>query len=642
MPGNYINRRNKIITEYNEMNDYYRLLNGLPPLNTDEEDFHYLSDYYANKFGIDKSIPLHQIQDYYNDIEENKGDFIISTIESYGFIRRLINLYPNHEYLNYLGTHRISIKQAREAKNFQILYIKQKTVKDNLFNEFIKVYEQCRDYFMTVIFVRDFRSFIENYDNFIALCIMVMTINTTINRQFPLSINREYYNDYTLKMLYEAYGIPYDMRLDQYTQKRIAVSLNLLIQKKSTDKVIYDIADILGFDNLEVYKYFLTKERKFDVYGLPIIKYKTEFNNETGKYETVPDYESMYDVYFQKAELKEHDLSTIYQNGVNKVSYEEVTTGDPYWWEDSDLYKAVWETEYNMVESKYLGLAVSYRMSEVLYENIILMKMLIDKKNELSSIKLTLPKISTDLNLTIFETILLLFTLTSYKHHIKGEIIAIPTQVLSVLDYLHNTDGSDEYLVNSFGFDFNLFLPDNLEGQDLISRLKDLLGEEDEDAPAKLVSYINQLTIDASLPDSEKIRLINEIYENIKGLSKYIQFKMAETRDRETYETLKEFYYAAFYAKEVKDIFTVMESEDNHKRTAKTYAEFLYFNYPNLYRIFFTPNFSEQYKEYANQNNIDSSTYTLDDYVEDITMGNYGTTNSKIPDFTFANLNTDN
>lgn len=638
-----LNRRNKIVTEYNEMNEYYRLLNGLPPLSTDEENFHYLPDYYVNLFGIDKSIPIHKIQDYYNNIEDNKGDYILSNLDAYGYIRRLIGAYPKHEYLNYLGTHRISIKQAREAKNFQILYIKQKTVKDNLFNEFINIYEQCRDYFMTVIFVRDFRSFIENYDNFIALCIMVMTINTTLNRQFPLSISREYYNDYTLKMLYEAYGIPYDMSIDQYTQKRIAQSLNLLIQKKATDKVIYDIADILGFNNLEVYKYFLTKERKFDVYGFPIVKYKNEFNNETGKFEMVPDYEAMYDLYFQKAELRDHNILGIYQNSANKVSYEEVTSGDPFWWEDTDLYNAVWETEYNMVESKYLGLAVSYRMSEVLYENIILMKMLIDKKDEISSIKLTIPKIAPGVNVTIFEVIMLLFALTSYKHHIKGEIIAIPTQVLSVLDYLHNTDGSDEYLVDSFGFNFKLFLPDNEDGQDLISRLSQLLSEEDEeddDSVAQLISYIDQLTIDPTLPNTEKIRLINEMYEDIKGLSRFIQFKMSETRDRETYETLKEFYRAAFYAREVKDIFTIMETEPEHKRTAKTYIEFLYFNYPSLYNLLFTPDFSTQYQEYISKNNIASSEYTMDDFIEDIRMGDYGTEDSKIPNFTFANLKT--
>ena len=636
-----LNRRKKIVNEYTEMNDYYRLLNGLPPLDTKEGDYHYLSDYYSNLYGIDQSIPIHKIQDVYNLEEDSKGDYIISNLEASGVIKRFINAYPNDEYLNYLGTRRISIKHAREAKNFQILFILQKTVKDNLFDEFLQVYEQCRDYFMTVIFVRDFRSFIENYDNLIALCIMVMAINTTLNRQFPLGIDREYYNDYTLKMLYEAYGVPYDMNLDQYTQKRIAQSLNLLIQRKATDKVIYDIGDILGFNNLEVYKYFLTKERKFDVYGFPVIKYKNEFNNETGKFEMVPDYEAMYKLYFQKCELKEHNLLNAYQKSVNKVSYEEVTTGDPFWWEDTDLYNAVWETEYNMVESKYLGLAVSYRMSEVLYENIILMKMLIDKKDEISSIKLTLPKISPGLNVTIFEAIMLLFALTSYKHHIKGEIIAIPTQVLSVLDYLHNTDGGDEYLVNSFGFDFNLFLPDNLEGQELISRLKELLGEEDEDAPAKLVSYIDQLTIDASLSNTEKIRLINEIYENIKGLSRYIQFKMSETKDRETYETLKEFYYAAFYAKEVKDIFTIMETNPTYKRTAKSYIEFLYFQYPSLYRTLFRPEFTRQYNEYLEENNIDSSVYTEDDFITDILMGDYGYEDSKIKNFTFANLNTD-
>lgn len=628
-----LNRRNKIIRDYNEMNEYYRTLNGLPPLNV--KNYHYLTDSYAKKFGVDKNIPIHKIQDYYNNIETGKGDYIISNIEGLGIIDNLISTFPDEEYLHYIGSRRISIKHAREAKNFQILYVAQKTIKNTLFDEFLTVYEQCRDYFVSVIFVREFRKFFNYYDRFIALCIMVMAMNTTINRQFPLGIDREYYNDFTLKMLYEAYGIPHNMKIDQYTQRRICQSLNLLIQKKSTDKVIYDIANMLGFEELGVYKYYLGKERKFDIYGAPIIKYKQEFNNDTGEYETVPDYEAMYDLYFQRVELRESDFIKTFYSKVNKIDYETLTSDDPYWWEDSDLYKQIWETEYNFVESKYLSLAVSYKLSDILYENILLLKMLIDKKDDISSIKLTLPKICPDLEITIFDAVILLFCLTSYKHNIGGEIISIPTQVLSVLDYLHNTDGGDEYLVDSFGFDFKLFLPENVEGQELISKLKVLLGEEDPDAPEKFMSFIDKLTINPDLTNAEKIILINSIYEDIKGLSEYLQYKLCETHNRKTYETIKEFYRAAFYAKEVKDIFTINEDNSKLKRTAKTFFEFLYHYNPKLYGSIFTPNFEGQYNDYIRKNKLDPDNYTLDNYIYDVNYGN-------IDDFTYSTLNINN
>jgi hypothetical protein len=50
------NRRNSIIANYVERNDYYRQLNGLPPINTPKNKFYYIPEEYAVRYGIDKSI----------------------------------------------------------------------------------------------------------------------------------------------------------------------------------------------------------------------------------------------------------------------------------------------------------------------------------------------------------------------------------------------------------------------------------------------------------------------------------------------------------------------------------------------------------------------------------------------------------
>ena len=633
-------RRNNIIQNYDEQNNYYRMLNGLPPRGTKPNQFHYVPDYYAKKYGMSTSVPIHQIQDYYNNIEETQGDYFISILEGLGIIKELIKHYPDEEYLKHIGSNRVSIADARRAKNFQILRIHQSSVKDSLYISFLGTYEQCRDYFMTVVYIREYRNFIDYYDHFIAMCIMLMTLQTVINKQFSLGIRREFFNDYTLKLLYEAYGIPYDLKIDQITQKRIAQNLNLLIQNKATDKVLYDIASILGFGKLNIYKYYLAKVHKEDIYGVPIIKWTTEFNSDTGQYDTVPDYKAMYDIYFQKVDIKEDDFVQSFNNNSNKVKYKKVVTDDPFWWEDSNLASQLWETEYSFVESKYLGLSVSYKMSDIMYENIMLLRMLMDEKSDLGSIRFTLPRIDSDLKITFFDAVILLCCLTCKKHHLTGEIISIPTQVISVLDYMHNTDGDDEYVADSFGFNLKYLLPENTEGQELVSLLKKLLGKEDKNAPEVLAKYLSVLSIDKDLPNAQKINLINEMYQNAKGLSKYIQYKMAETHNRQTYEALKKFYRAMFYSKETKELFTINNGDEVNRRTAFNYFEFLYHYNPKLYSIIFVTNFEAQYAAYLKEHELSTSEYTQDDYQSDIDYGrvpfDYSTLNKENTDMTIS------
>lgn len=700
-----IKRRN-IVINYEEQNEYYRLLNGLPRLDTPTSDYYTIDFIQAriinknltSRFNIDGSIPIHKIQDYYNNIKPTKGDFIITNIEGLGVIDAIIEWSnknrPNKDerYLQHIGSKRVPIDYARQAKNFQILYIEQSNVKNSLYDQFISCYESCRDYFVSTIFVRELRRFIENYDNFIAMCIMIMAIQKTFNRQFPLGIDREFYNDYTLKMLYDAYGVPYDLNIDEMTQRRICQNLNMMIKKKATDKVIYDIAELLGYSNLSVYKYYLGKEHKLDKYNVPIFKWTQKFNDVTGEMETVPDYEAMYDVYFQKVELRETDFIKSFNDRSNKMTYESVTEADPFWWNDSNLYKQVWETEYNYVETKYLNLAVSYKMTELLYENMLLLKMLVneDKINELSSIKISLPNISQNFTFSIFDSIILLFCLTAKSHHLRGEIIEVPSQILSVLDYLKDVDNGTD-TTDSFSFDFNFFDLVNNDNADskypyaydptntsedetqrlyydtnteLIDKVRESIKhiknykeygpeavyfghsfEDNEDSkltPDKYAkkysdlvnfnNYISNLNMDPTMSNGEKRTAINQIFDKIKNLTHLLQYEMSETTNRQDYETLKNFYNAAYYSREVKSLFKINHGT-NDERTAKTFFEFLYYYNPRLYNILFTPDYEGQYETYKEKN--PNTTYTLEDYKNHVISGD-------IQDFTYSTLNEHN
>ena len=608
-------RRQRIIDTFEETNNYYRCLNGYPDM--EDKDYLYVSDDLVQSYGFDKNIPIHKIQDYYNKELSSRGDYMISILEGNGFIEDLIKRYPDKTYLKYLGSNRISIINARRAKNFQILQLFLGNLKHSFYDQFTQTYEQCREYFVKVIYVRDYRSFIEYYDNLIAMSIMVMSIQQVVMKQISLGVKREFFNIVAVKALYQAYDIPFNLNIDEETQTDIIQNLNLLIQDKATNKVIYNIANLLGFSNINVYKYFLTKERKFDTYGVPIITYREKFNSDTGEVEVVPDYEKMYDVYFQKSDLNNEDYMSAYNEPVNRVEYQDVVENDPFWWEDENTLKHVWETEYNMVESKYLSLGISYSMTDIMFDNILLLKMIMEKEEEIDDIRITLPRILENTPVSLFDTIILLICLTACKHNLKGEIISIPTQVIHVLDYMRNVEQSD-MLVDTFSFDFSYFAKDNEEGQKHLLQMKEILGETEYN---EFMNYVSILSFNPNLTSEEKVATLNEMYSNIKNLYKFLNYQMTITHDRKTYEILKTMYNALYYSKEVRDTFTITGQTTGVQRTAWSYFEYLYHRNPKLYNAVFTVSLEDQYNQYLKDNGLNQVDFPYSMYIEKVENG---------------------
>ena len=112
-------RRKRVLDMFEESNNYYRMLNGLPDY--EDEEYFYPSSSLVVEYGIDPKIPIHKIQDYYNNISSGKGDYLISIVEGSGYIDQLKKAHPDKKYLDFIGSNRIDIYTARTAKNFQII-----------------------------------------------------------------------------------------------------------------------------------------------------------------------------------------------------------------------------------------------------------------------------------------------------------------------------------------------------------------------------------------------------------------------------------------------------------------------------------------------------------------------------------------
>lgn len=653
-------RRRNIIEDYEEMNNYYRMLNGLPDI--EDERYLYLSTEDGIKYDAGSNIPIHLIQDHYNDIKSGRGDFIINKLHANGVIDEFINKYPDRKYLKYLGNNRVPIHLARTAKNFQI--INRKGVETGILaDEFFLMYEQCREYFLSTIYTYDFTKVIEKYDNLIAMCIMLMAIQQVLMRQ-PLNIVRlNFFNTNTLKMFYDSFDIPYDLSLPSEKQNLLVKNLNLFIYNKSSNKVLLDIQNLMSLSNLKIYKYYLVKEIKYDKYGAPVFETKNKFNENTGVVEKVPNYETMYNIYFKKVDLQDDTDVTITNDKNSYVSYNEIISKDPYWIEDGNLKKRVWESTYNMIESKYLGLSVSYRLTDIMFENVIFFKMLFAKKDEISDVKLNISKLTDD-DIPLFDTIITLICLLSSYHNLYGEIVSVPTQVVSVLDYLHNKNGADTNL-DTLKFNFNYFfnpteatdknaevsgMKDKLveyhsarndkvrtlgfnfnklehESSEIIERIKKILGKDDFE---KFRSYI-QIVNSPSTTNSDKIEYLNNIFVNIKNMSKLLMYYLTKvSSNRKDYQYLKQLYEALFYSKEVSDLFTITGDATKFKRTAYTYFEYLYSINPKIYSSIFEIDMNENYNDYLKKNKLTSATYTYDMFEHDVELGKIFIDYSKI------------
>lgn len=651
-------RREKNVKTYEEKNNYYRMLNGYPDVN--DKDFLYPSNEIILNYNLRADIPIHKIQDYYNSISPGQGDYYISIIEGYGHINDLYKKYPSKKYLKYIGSNRIKIDIARKAKNFQIIQLKETTVKDVLVDEFNRIYEQCREYFMAVIYIYQYRNFFNKYDNVIAMMIMVMTLQQINAQQLSSYINRNFFDIYAVKMLYEAYNVPYNLNIDEDTQNNLLRNLNMLIQNKATDKVIYNISNLLGFSNINVYKYFLAKERKYDVYGVPVVKWTTRFNTDTGEIEKIPDYKAMYKLYFQKFEVMDDNFLLTFDKQTNHVEYDEVVKNDPFWIEDQNLERRIWENTYNFVESKYLGMGVSYKMTDIMYENIIMLKLLLSKRDDIKTITLKLPKITGEMDIPLFDVIIALLCLTACKHKLYGEIITVPTQVISVLDYIRNHEQYD-YNLDTLKFNFNYFFnpkerdknaeitelrdklidhmksnKNNLLGDTFqfnfdylkltnpetikkLNKIKKILTPEDYERFTKYVNIIQQDTSTAS----DKIKAINDIYRNIKDLKTLLNYYLTKIIDsRRDYELVKTMYDALFYSVEMSNIFTIVGEKTGIRRTAFTYFEFLFHLNPQLYSSLFVIDFNKEYDKYIRANGLTIATYPRSQFMDDVEKGN--------------------
>lgn len=551
-------QRKIIINTYVELNNYYRMLNGQPDLEESETDFIKLSDEDAAKYGIlDNSLYIHQYSD--DDIYK---------LEEYGYISELIQKYPTKKYLSYLGTNKIPIQRARQANNFSIIRI-SKNVPEDFYSQFLTIYEQNREYFSTVIYIQDYSSQYDLYDNFIALAIMIMTIQRNVSNAFKQGIQRNFYDWEFIRNMYKMYNIPFVENVPIEYHVALMKNFNNLLRYKSTDKVLFDICSLLGYERMKLYRYYLVKEHKLDQDGKPLFLYKHQTDDngdpmydDDGNPVYIEDIERMYELYFQAVNIQERNIALALTDTSNKLSYVEVTSNDPYWWEDNDLKKARYENVYNYIETKYLSLNLMYKMTEMLFEITYAFRMIIDKKEQIDNILIDLPKIYAEKSFKLFDIIVFMVALLCKSNGFGGGVITSPSKISHI-----------------YGFNFNDTQVDIIRKM-IIDNANKLEIDPSTNQPV-LLKYFKDLSI--TTPSN-----VNDLYVNIHAFNDYIVQKMYECTDIDEYRVYKDIFHISMVSQTQTEMFTISKILDDgsvESKPAETYAEYLEYNEPILHTI---------------------------------------------------------
>lgn len=510
-------QREFILQNYVEKNNYYRRLAGLPDLEDTQMVF-----CPTNDLGIPTNIPVHQLD----------GTSMSKLISS-GIWEQLKKKYPEKKYLRFIGPHAIDVYVARKALNYDLLYIAS-TNPDNIGSEYKRYYSNAREYHMAALYNRDIAHTYKYYDNFMGLCITIMAIQRLFASVFKQGITRDFYDTQLIRYLFESYSIPYieDLTLEQ--MKILAKNLNIFLALKSSTRVIFDLCTIFGFTNVTIFKYLLVKDHVLDAVTKKPIFPETTFIHSDGTIETKPDYEEMYDIYFQRVDVRSKDMNAALEDKANKVDYRALTASDIYWTDDKELRDKLYECNLNHIQSKYIGIEVMFRLTEIMYEINHFIRMMIDNNKEFRKVNIFIPKVSTKTH-NLYAVTIFLCAMFCKRFGFTGEIPLKPAGVATV-----------------YGFNFH----------------KDISLMRSEVLSNPLIDNSVTKFLTSTIVSSE--RDVDRLYSNIQDLKNFLVAQMAKTKDIKVYRAYRKLYNSTLVVTD-KDV--VYKKNDG--TTAVTYMDLL-------------------------------------------------------------------
>ena len=383
--------RDHLITfwTYEEPNTYYRMLYGKPPLNFEHKYGVYVQP--ENPWGLDYRQSIHDAPLNILLLVENAGVM--------DYYKGLIEQDKTFLYVNHMTHRKIYPFVARLAQNFDLLYVPEAEL-SVLSRDFREMYQMCRDFIVIRYYSEAYYNQYEYYEGMVGMSILFQTIQQMHVKYLEADITRDFYDLDSIKIVYEAYSVPFFENIPVFYHQKIIKAMNRLLMYKGGNQVFFDLCALFDFESLDVFKYYLCKTiAKYDENDHPIIERTLSGNI---------DYEKTYKVFFAKGLIDGDPFLDITDEN-NHLDYWPVTSADPYWVNDQDLLQKIYRTDYNYTETKYIGLQMVFSMTKFMFESCYFMQMLAHNRHNVSAIHVSHGKLGFDIDL---------FTLVVYIHAI--------------------------------------------------------------------------------------------------------------------------------------------------------------------------------------------------------------------------------
>ena len=524
--------RQKFLMKYEEQNNYYRRLYGLPDLGDKPI---YLTDEQIRKLNIDEFDVGKAIH------EMNNNE--INILDAYGIIEEIQQQNPTKKYLWHLGEKRVNPYTARKAPPFSLLYLPP-CDSNEVFEKFTDMINRNRQYILSTLYSEAFKYKSVYYDKFICCMIIIQAFIDMITTSPEYIIRRDLFDMRTIQYVFESQGVEFFPDIPLKYQKRLVKNLNRLIKFKSCDKNLVDIASLFGFEDVELFKYYLLK----DPIMLPDGTYKNDTTTDPKTGEEVEDLEANYELKFLKVSF-DGSVDEAIRDPFNFENYDQFVEEDVYWngtYTPEYVKHTILQHEFNTVITKYIGMELVYSMTELVFQAVYFINMLVYSVDT-SQLVIDIPEFSSTVKYPLIDCFICLFSLGYLYKDLEDNIMYNPVQVMDVL-----------------GFNFEVDM------DELAAYIKDKgftpedFGLEEFIVPENGIYTYKQLI---------------EIYTNNKNIYKHVVHEMTNANDKNIYDIYRKIWQSLFVTKLNFDYFT------QYGIKPKTYSQFLSIANSSLYDV---------------------------------------------------------
>lgn len=335
----------RVIETFEEKNEYYRMLMGLPPV----DDHHWI--YVKGLKGIPEDVPIHKLT-----MEQ------ISRLEVTGELEQIKNANPDKPYLNYLGANAIDLITARLAKPYEILRLGAPA---NVHSRemFENEYHKARIYLMATAYKPELFTNKTLFYPTIGILMLTLAIRNTL-----VPTEADYLNfEEILDVILESYNLLQYFKSFPFTfKRRLVLAMDNILMVKGTDGVLVDICKIFSFDNFTAKRYYLMRTYAKDIDG------NVQF---TG------DLDTDIDLHFIKTPVEDHDISYIPDN---IIEYEPVVNNDYLWQLTEEERRKMMNEDFNLMMTKYIDIEAAYDVTYLTFEVCGFLNMLLaSRPNEM-------------------------------------------------------------------------------------------------------------------------------------------------------------------------------------------------------------------------------------------------------------------